>query len=40
MARIVAGVGSSQRKFDEPDWKPLFDGYAPVKRWLHEAVKP
>jgi protocatechuate 4,5-dioxygenase, beta chain len=50
MARIVAGVGSSHvpsfgpaydaRKFDEPDWKPLFDGYAPVKRWLDEVVKP
>ncbi len=50
MARIVAGVGSSHvpsfgpaydaKKFDEPDWKPLFDGYTPVKRWLREVVKP
>jgi len=50
MARIVAGIGSSHvpsfgpaydaKKFDEPDWKPLFDGYTPVKRWLHEVVKP
>ena len=50
MARIVAGIGSSHvpsfgpaydaRKFEEPDWKPLFDGYAPVKQWLQESVKP
>jgi protocatechuate 4,5-dioxygenase, beta chain len=50
MAKIVAGIGSSHvpsfgpaydaKKFDEPDWKPLFDGYAPVKFWLHEVVKP
>lgn len=47
MAKIVAGVGSShvpnigpaydQEKFGEPDWKPLFDGYAPVKQWLKDA---
>jgi len=50
MAKIVAGIGSSHvpsfgpaydaQKFDEPDWKPLFDGYAPVKAWLHESVQP
>lgn len=50
MARIVAGIGSSHvpnfgpaydgKKFNEPDWKPLFDGYAPVKAWLRDEVKP
>lgn len=50
MARIVAGVGSSHvpsfgpaydsKRFDEPDWKPLFDGYKPVKQWLADVVKP
>jgi protocatechuate 4,5-dioxygenase, beta chain len=50
MATIVAGIGSSHvpsfgpaydaGKFDEPDWKPLFDGYAPVKAWLRDVIKP
>lgn len=50
MARIVAGIGSSHvpsigpvydaRRLDEPDWKPLFDPYRAVKRWLAEEVKP
>ncbi len=50
MARIVAGLGSSHvppigpaydaKRFAEPDWKPLFDGYLPVKRWLRDVVKP
>lgn len=50
MARIVAGIGSShvptfgpaydQGKAEEPDWKPLFDGYRPAKRWLAEAARP
>lgn len=50
MARIVAGIGSSHvpsfgpaydaKRFDEPDWKPLFDAYWPVKRWLREIIKP
>lgn len=50
MAKIVAGVGSSHvpnigpaydaKKFDEPDWKPLFDGYRPVKQWLKDEIKP
>jgi protocatechuate 4,5-dioxygenase beta chain len=50
MATIVAGIGSSHvpnigpaydaKKFGEPDWKPLFDGYAPVKTRLAEVVKP
>jgi protocatechuate 4,5-dioxygenase beta chain len=50
MAKIVAGIGSSHvpsigRAYDgdkqaEPTWKPLFDGYVPVKRWLEDEVKP
>ncbi len=50
MAKIVAGIGSSHvpsfgpaydsGRFDEPDWKPLFDGYKPVKAWLDDVVKP
>ncbi len=50
MARIVAGIGTShvpsigvaydQGRAGEPDWKPLFDGYVPVKRWLAEEARP
>lgn len=50
MASIVAGIGSSHvpsigpaydaKRFEEADWKPLFDGYQPVKRWLADAVRP
>ena len=50
MARILAGIGSShvpsigvaydQKRTEEPDWKPLFDGYRPVKAWLAEEVRP
>lgn len=46
MARIVAGIGTShvpsigvaydQGRTQDPDWKPLFDGYEPVKRWLRD----
>jgi protocatechuate 4,5-dioxygenase beta chain len=49
MARIVAGIGSSHvpsigRAFDlgkqeDPAWKPLFDGYRPVKQWLADEVR-
>lgn len=49
MARIVAGIGSSHvpnfgpaydaKRKQEPDWKPLFDGYAPVKAWLADEVR-
>ena len=28
------------KRFDEPDWKPLFDGYRPVKEWLANVIKP
>lgn len=44
MARIIAGIGTShvpsigvaydQGRTQEPDWKPLFDAYEPVKQWL------
>jgi len=47
MARIVAGIGTShvpsigvaydQNQQDAPEWKPLFDGYEPVKSWLQSA---
>ena len=46
MARIIGGIGTShvptiglafdRGKQDDPDWKPLFDGYAPVAKWLAE----
>jgi hypothetical protein len=46
MARIIGGIGSShvptigvaydRGKRDDPTWKPLFDGFAPVARWLAE----
>src|ERR1051325_10914046 len=46
MATIIGGIGTSHvptigMAFDkarqaDPDWKPLFDGYAPVARWLAE----
>lgn len=50
MAKIVAGIGVShvpsigpaydKKRQGEPDWKPLFDGIAPIKKWLAEEVKP
>ena len=49
MGRIVAGVGTSHvpaigvaidlGKTKEPYWKPLFDGYEPVREWL-SRVEP
>jgi protocatechuate 4,5-dioxygenase beta chain len=49
MAKLVAGIGSSHvpsigRAFDQgkqvdPAWKPLFDGYVPVKAWLKDEIK-
>ena len=46
MARIIGGIGTShvptigmafdKGKQDDPDWKPLFEGYAPVAKWLAE----
>ena len=49
MARIVGGITTSHipaigkaiqgGKSNDPDWKPFFDGYLPVRAWL-DAVKP
>jgi protocatechuate 4,5-dioxygenase, beta chain len=46
--RIVGGIGSShvpsigvaydQKRTQEPDWKPLFDAYVPVRTWLAETA--
>ena len=46
MARIIGGIGTShvptiamafdRGKHDDPDWKPLFQGYERVARWLEE----
>ncbi len=44
MARLIAGIGTShvpsigaaydKGKAQTPAWKPLFDGYVPVRQWL------
>ena len=49
MARIVGGLGSphapsvgaavDRREQDTPYWKPLFDGYKPMRAWL-ERERP
>ncbi|MGZ5936754.1 MAG: class III extradiol dioxygenase family protein [Rhizomicrobium sp.] len=49
MARIVGGLGTSHvpaigaaiagSRQQEPYWKPFFDGFEPVRRWL-ERVRP
>ena len=49
MAKIIAGIGTSHVPAigvamdtgitEQPYWKPLFDGYGPVRQWLDE-VKP
>lgn len=49
MGQIVVGIGTShvpsvgpaydQRKGETATWKPLFDAYADVKRWLEEEVR-
>jgi gallate dioxygenase len=46
MAKIVGGIATSHtptiafardaRKFDDPVWKPIFDGYEPIQQWLRE----
>src|SRR6187401_2378007 len=46
MARIIGGIGTShvptiamafdKGKREDPDWKPLFQGYERVERWLEE----
>jgi protocatechuate 4,5-dioxygenase, beta chain len=50
MARVVAGIGSSHvpsigRAYDRGlqrtgAWRPLFDAYRPVRRWLSEEIRP
>lgn len=49
MATIVGGIATSHipaignaianRLYDDPYWKPFFDGYPPVRAWL-EKVQP
>jgi protocatechuate 4,5-dioxygenase beta chain len=44
MAKIIGGIGTShvptigmaydRDKRNDPDWAPLFEGYAPVARWM------
>ena len=46
MARIIGGIGTShvptiamafdKGKQNDPDWKPLFQGYRAVAKWLEE----
>ncbi len=46
MARIIGGITTSHipavgnaianEMFDEPYWKPFFDGYPPIREWLHD----
>ncbi len=48
MARIVGGIATSHtptiafakdaNKQDDPVWKPIFDGYEPVKQWLRDKA--
>lgn len=48
MAKITAGIGTSHvpaigaaidhHKTQEPYWKPLFDGYEPVRQFFSESV--
>lgn len=49
MARIIGGIGTShapsiahaydRKRQQDPLWKPLFDGYEPVRAWL-QSVRP
>ena len=46
MARIIGGLTSShipavgaayaKKQFEDPYWKPFFEGYPPVHKWLAE----
>src|SRR3546814_10632539 len=46
MAKIVGGVATSHtptiafakdaNKFDDPVWKPIFEGYEPVQEWFRD----
>ena len=48
MARIIGGIATSHtptigfafdtHKQSDPAWAPIFEGYAPVKRWLADAA--
>ncbi|WP_374673231.1 class III extradiol dioxygenase family protein [Ideonella sp.] len=50
MATLVGGITTShvpaigraiaQGLQDEPYWKPFFDGFVPVRRWLHDTARP
>jgi len=35
----AVGIATTKRLFDDPYWKPFFDGYIPVREWM-EKVKP
>lgn len=49
MGKIIAGIGTShvpsiggaydRKKTETPPWKPLFEAYVPVRKWLN-ALKP
>src|SRR6187397_3270283 len=46
MATIVGGIATSHtptiafakdaKKFDDPVWKPIFEGYEPVQEWFRD----
>lgn len=50
MATLVGGITTShvpaigraiaQGLQNEPYWKPFFDGFVPVRRWLHDTARP
>ncbi len=35
----AVGIATTKRLFDDPYWKPFFDGYIPIREWM-EKVKP
>lgn len=35
----AVGIATTRRLFDDPYWKPFFDGYIPIREWM-ERVKP
>ena len=50
MAKIIGGIGSSHapsmahawdhKWADKPEWKPLFEGSEPARRWLLDTCRP
>jgi gallate dioxygenase len=48
MAKIVGGIATSHtptiafakdaKKFDDPVWKPIFEGYEPVQQWMRDKA--